>query len=216
MILAIETSTPRASLAVLDEHRGEVVWESEFTSDRAHNAVIFDSLGAALKRSNDLQAVVVGTGPGSYSGVRVGIAVGNGVSLARAVPVFGISSLAALPTPEGEDDYQVIGDARRGEFFLAEVRGRKLREAAQITTAEALRQRLGESGSDLGVYTLEESVVQRFAECGTRLLHPTAGVLASIAAGLDESERTERESVPLEPIYLRAPHITVPKKRGGM
>jgi tRNA threonylcarbamoyladenosine biosynthesis protein TsaB len=218
MILAIETSTPDASLALFDGESGEVVWQDEFTSDRAHNAVIFEPLEKALELADDLQAIVVGTGPGSYSGVRVGIAVANGVSLARGVPCFGISSLAALPTVDGAGDYRVIGDARRGEFFIIDVHGRQLQGEAEMMSAEALAERLVETSDGLSIYTLEESVVTRFAdlEIEVQLIRPTATELARMASELSEGEITNLADRPLEPIYLRAPHITVAKKKRGM
>lgn len=217
MILAIETSTPDAGLALFDDEREEVVWQAEFTSDRAHNAVIFEPLEEALKKSDSLRAVVVGTGPGSYSGVRVGIAVANGVSLARGVPCFGVSSLAALPTEDGSGDYRVIGDARRGEFFVIDVRSRTLQGEAEMMSAEALAERLKNDDDGLAIYTLEGSVVARFAEFGidARLLRPTAVELARLASVMSEVERAKSAALALEPIYLRAPHITVAKKKPG-
>ena len=218
MILAIETSTPVASLALFDGERGEVVWEQEFTSDRAHNAVIFEPLEKALEEAGKLHAIVVGTGPGSYSGVRVGIAVVNGVSLARAVPCFGISSLAALPTADGSNDYRVIGDARRGEFFVIEVRERQVQGEAEMMSAEALADRLSQRADGLAIYTLENSVVRRFAEFDVEawLLRPSAAGLARVASAMSDGERLELSERILEPMYLRAPHITVAKKKPGM
>jgi len=210
MILAIETSTPDAGLAVFDAAKGEVVWKREFTSDRAHNAAIFAPLDEALE-NYDVDAVVVGTGPGSYSGVRVGIAVANGVSLARGVPCFGLPSLAALPTEDGVEDYRVIGDARRGEFFIVEVRGRELQGEADMMSAEELAERLRNGEKGLRVYTTEESVVGRFD--AAELLRPSAGELARLAAALDDESGPKLAEVPLEPMYLRAPHITMPKKK---
>lgn len=213
MILAIETSTPDASLALFDNASGAVVWEAAFTSDRAHNAAIFAPLDEALDRAGkgEMEAIVVGTGPGSYSGVRVGIAVANGVSLARAVPCFGMSSLAALPTEDGAGDYRVIGDARRGEFYLVEVRGRELQGDAEMMTAELLTERLQGGEVELPIFSTEGSVVARFE--GARLLRPTAAELAGLAAAVGGDQWAGLEELELEPIYLRAPHITMPKKR---
>jgi tRNA threonylcarbamoyladenosine biosynthesis protein TsaB len=216
MILAIETSTPHASLAVFASEQGEVIWEADFTSDRAHNAVIFEPLEKALEVASDLQAIVVGTGPGSYSGVRVGIAVANGVSLARSVPCLGISSLAALPTENGARDYRVIGDARRGEFFVIDVRDRELQGEAEMMSAEKMTALLGEADDDLAVYTLEQSVVERFADFHCQLMRPSATGLARLSSELSVEKRTQLAELPLDPIYLRAPHITVAKKKAGI
>ena len=78
MILAIETSTTKASLALMQPESGEVLWESAFESDRLHNAKIFDPVIEALDLCREkLQQIIVGLGPGSYSGIRVGICGGR-------------------------------------------------------------------------------------------------------------------------------------------
>src|SRR5690349_3926881 len=71
-ILAIESSAPRGSLALWRD--GRLVEVQEFQSERAHNSVLFAPLNAVLHQSEALDLIVCGTGPGSYSGVRVGIA----------------------------------------------------------------------------------------------------------------------------------------------
>ena len=82
MILGIETATPRASLALYDRDADEVLWSRDFTTERAHNGVIFEPVSEMLEQYRDqLTGIVVGVGPGSYSGVRVGIAVANGLGL---------------------------------------------------------------------------------------------------------------------------------------
>ena len=88
MILALETSTRRASLAVVSGSDGELCWEAAFETDRSHNSKIFDPVQEALDRFGDaLTAIAVGIGPGSYGGIRVGIAVANGLSVSRGLPV---------------------------------------------------------------------------------------------------------------------------------
>ena len=124
--LFIESSTPRASLALV---RGsEILFEEAFTGDRSHNALLFAPLGRALERlpaGERLAAVVIGTGPGSYSGTRVGIAAGQGVALVHGCPALGVSSLLAVPAA-ASGDALAVGDARRGAVWrigTAELRG---------------------------------------------------------------------------------------------
>ena len=69
-ILAIESSTSRGSLALWRD--GRLVAVEEFQSERAHNSVLFGPLEAVLRQAEALDLIVCGTGPGSYSGVRVG------------------------------------------------------------------------------------------------------------------------------------------------
>lgn len=206
MILAFETSTRHASLAVFDIERGEVAREASFTTDRAHNAVIFGPVQALVEEFRTrLSGLVVGLGPGSYGGVRVGLAVANGLSIALGLPVAGFSSLEAWDV-EG-DSYRVAGDARRGSFFLAEIRGRRLRGEPELFEAGVLAETLEKRRDGLPLCTPDPGVVRLFPEAV--LSHPTATRLAALV-GPGCFERTETN---LEPHYLRAPYITTPKAR---
>src|SRR6056297_2108198 len=135
MILAIETSTTHASLALVNSVDGPVVRECRFVSERAHNAVIFEPVTDLLAdHGGDLEGIAVGLGPGSYGGVRVGIAVANGLSLVLGIPVVGISSLEAWETDSS--NCTVLGDARRQTFFRAEIREGELQGESQLLPEE--------------------------------------------------------------------------------
>ncbi len=207
MILALDTSTRDASLAVWDRATGALVHESGFTTERAHNAVIFGPVETIVKEYRDrLSGIVVGLGPGSYGGVRVGIAVANGLSIAMGLPVAGRSSLEAWDAES--DSYLVVGDARRGTFFVAEVIERKLQgEPALIEAAEieAHLAPLRERG--LNLYTPDPKVTGALSDA--RLSFPSAGKLAALFGDAD----FESGTVVLEPHYLRAPFITMPKAK---
>ena len=91
-ILAIETSTALGGVAVVRD--GEVCFEKTFSSERSHNSQLFAPLREALAVAGDtLRAVVVGTGPASYTGVRIGIAAAQGIAVSREVPVIGLPSV---------------------------------------------------------------------------------------------------------------------------
>ena len=208
MILALETSTRRASLAVFDRGTGRVVDDATFTTDRAHNAAIFAPLSDLVERHReDLTGIVVGLGPGSYGGVRVGIAVANGLSVAMGLPVSGGNSLEAWETPG--DSYLVVGDARRGSFFVAVVRDRRLQgdpHLIGVGDLGAFLSPLTEEG--LVVHTCDAKVVE--AVPGAVLSYPDAGRLAM---ALRDGDPGVKEAGALEPVYLRAPYITMPKTR---
>jgi tRNA threonylcarbamoyladenosine biosynthesis protein TsaB len=78
----------------------------------------------------DLTAVVVLTGPGSYSGVRAGMAAALGLALARAIPLHGLGNLAAVAAavPRDGADFTVVSDAGRGGVYAAQFSGRAPRE----------------------------------------------------------------------------------------
>ena len=181
-ILAIESSTPHASLVLWKD--GEVIWKSEFTSDRAHNAHIFAPLKEALAICDrQIDLIAVGIGPGSYGGVRVGIAVANGFALALNARTVGISSLEAIGETE---DYAVIGDARRKSFFLARVRGSRLQAEPALLTEEGLvadLTGLGQNG--VPVFTSDPKLAEKYS--GPVLAFPSASRLANSLDGGQKS-----------------------------
>ncbi len=209
MILAIESSVPEAGLALCDGGTGEVVWRREFSSQRAHNAVIFDPLREALDRCDrKLELIAVGRGPGSYGGVRVGIAVANGLSLALGAPVLGLSSLEAMETEA--ETYAVIGDARRQTWFVARVEDGRLVAEPELVTREGLVEHLTLlDRRGIPVFTADAALAE--AHAGVNFTAPSAARLARRAAVLGEGERNTLAGNPLEPHYLRAPYITTPK-----
>ena len=204
MILALETSTPRASLALLE--KGEIVWQSDFTTRRSHNSKIFEPVAKALEIAGEkIQLIVVGTGPGSYSGVRVGISVANGLGFARGIPVIGISSLAAYPA----EKCTVVGDARRKTFSVAEIEDRQLIAEPNLIDEEKFTSAIPELQSP--IFTPDSHVAETFESI--TLEFPTAENLAKIASCLSADAIETLSKKPLEPHYLRPPFITVAKKK---
>jgi len=208
MILGIDTSTPRATLALWDRAAAEVAWRAGFTTDRAHNAAIFGPFTEMLEDFRDvITGVAVGLGPGSYGGIRVGIAVANGLALVRGLPVVGLSSLEAFDV--APDDYAVVGDARRRSGYVARVTGRRLQGDPELIEDERLAERIDAlAGEGLALFSADASVAERFD--AVEPAFPAAVLVAEQAAGLPAAAWEER--APLEPRYLRAPHITTPRK----
>jgi tRNA threonylcarbamoyladenosine biosynthesis protein TsaB len=114
LVLAFDTATDVATSALVDD--GEVRGE-RVSVPRSLLADVDALLRAARVVPSDLDALVVGTGPGSFTSTRIGLAVARGLTLALDVPVAGVSTLAALGAV-GEDAYPVI-DARRSEVFVS-------------------------------------------------------------------------------------------------
>lgn len=199
-LLALETSTPHASLAVWRD--GEVLREWQFQSDRAHNARLFAPLGEALALA-DPDLIAVGTGPGSYSGVRVALSAALGLSLAKTVPLVGWPSLTAFDLPG--NDGLVVGDARRGGWFFAEIVAGRLVGVPEIVAASELVRRTD------GRPTWTFDPTPCFS--GVRTVTPSASWLARRVAALEESERAAFATITPEPLYLRAPFITTPRPR---
>lgn len=113
LILAFDTATDVATSALVSD--GEVLGE------RASVArTLLEDVDALLRqasaRPTDLEALAVGTGPGSFTGTRVGLAVARGLALALGIEGAGVSTLDALAA--GADDALPVVDARRGEVFV--------------------------------------------------------------------------------------------------
>ena len=211
--LFIESSTPRASLALLRGSR--VVCEEAFTGDRSHNALLFAPLQralACLAAGEKLAAVVIGTGPGSYSGTRVGIAAGQGVALVHGCPAVGLCSLLAVPAA-GKARAIAIGDARRGSAWRAVIEGGLLIQEPELCSAGELEAEIREAG-DVSLFSLES--VQKLGlspEIAGRILleQPDAVRLAEVWMRLSDAEIERLSALPPQPVYLRPPHITEAK-----
>lgn len=203
-LLALDLSTAHGSIAVV---RGDdVLFQSSFQSERSHNAQVFAPLRDALAAAgDDLAGIVIGNGPGSYTGVRIAIAAAQGIALSRNVWCVGWSSLTA-PDIEAPASYSVIGDARRQSFYLARVENGRLLPNVEIVSPEVARERVLNEGwltfddkTPLGI----ESV------CVAR---PCAKRLAKNVQVLSGAELDELAAQPLIPHYLAEAFITMPKR----
>ena len=209
--LAFELSTTRGELAVVI--RGEVIFREHFQAERSHNAQLFAPLGRALAAADreQLSMIVVGTGPGSYTGVRIAIAAAHGVALSRGVPIVGWPSITA--PDEGPVDFRVVGDARRGCYYLARVVGSQLAEPIEILDAETTMARLGEEDGRPWL-TFDAKPPLGLSHVAAKT--PSAARLAEIVASLPEAEIQRLSELPLEPRYLQEAFITTAKKAGKL
>ena len=94
-VLAIDTSTATGRIAIA---AGEtVLFASEFTSQRSHNSQIFSPLEAALDCcGRELDLVAVGTGPGSYTGLRIGMSLAKGLAVTEGIPIIPVPTLQVM------------------------------------------------------------------------------------------------------------------------
>jgi tRNA threonylcarbamoyladenosine biosynthesis protein TsaB len=113
LILAFDTATDVATSALVsgDDVLGERTSVARTVLDDAHRL-----LAGAGVHVGDLEALVVGTGPGSFTSTRIGLAVARGLELALGIPVAGVSTLDALGA--GSQDAQPLIDAGRQEVFV--------------------------------------------------------------------------------------------------
>jgi tRNA threonylcarbamoyl adenosine modification protein YeaZ len=115
-VLAIDTSTSRTSVAIIEN--GTVVYSGYKDGATAHGPSLPALVQEALAVS-DIDEVVVGMGPGPFTGLRVGIAFAQSFALARAIPVRGVCSLDAIAAQIQEADFIITVDARRKEVYWA-------------------------------------------------------------------------------------------------
>ena len=215
-ILAIETSVPEASVALW--RGGKTVFCEPFSSDRNHNSMVFEPLAKALEllEGESLTMAIVGTGPGSYSGTRVGIAAAQGVALVHGCPAVGLGSLAATPTARenrGAALPLAVGDARRGLYFISQIAASGEAMDAELMDADAFRGRLAEA-ADRVLFTLDDpGRLGLDADTEQRVVRtrPEAGLLIDVWLELDEDRRAELMNQPLSPSYLRAPYTSKAK-----
>jgi tRNA threonylcarbamoyladenosine biosynthesis protein TsaB len=139
--LALDTSTPRGSVALLRDD--ETLAEQTFARQRSGDG-LFDAIAATCSGIVP-ELIAVGLGPGSFTGIRAGIAAARGLALPRRTPIKGVSSfdalaLTALPLmPADATVLCVLADARRGEWYsgLYGRDGKPLRECRICSREEA-------------------------------------------------------------------------------
>ena len=198
--LAIDTSTPRGSVAVFAY--GEVVFDESFTADRSHSATLFACLEKARACTHRIHQIAIGLGPGSYAGVRIAISAALGFEMALGAKLVGLPSIVAVDTDAHE--YLAIGDARRETFYFTRVLDRVCVDGPQLVTQGELRELL-ETFPTQPCFT--GTPLADFPSA--QVLPPSAVVLARLAA----EGRSIVVTGELEPIYLREAHITTPIAR---
>jgi tRNA threonylcarbamoyladenosine biosynthesis protein TsaB len=187
LVLAFDTATDVATSALLDG--AEVLGER-----RSRAATLLEDVDALLRqagaRQRDLDALAVGTGPGSFTSTRIGLAYARGLALALDLPVAGVSTLDALAA--GADGALPVVDARRGEVFVP---------GPRAVRPDDVRPEPGEAcvGSGARRYrAVLEAAGARIPPDGSELHLPRARFHALLARGFGPAEA-------VEPIYVRAP-----------
>jgi tRNA threonylcarbamoyladenosine biosynthesis protein TsaB len=212
LLLAIDTATSAITVAL---HDGEgVLAESSTLDARGHGEYIAPGIVEVLNRAGrataDVSAVVVGTGPGPYTGLRIGLVTARTFAFARGIPVFGVCSLDALAhqawleADAGElgQSCVVATDARRKEVYWARYeisdRGMTRQGEPMVAKAETIADEVR------GLPVIGRGAVLYTESLGPRVgpLDVSAGALADLAARRLAAGETLAEP---EPMYLRRP-----------
>ena len=123
LILAFETSAKAASVALLEDGKllGEAYQNTGMTHSQTLMVMAEDLLKTAGKTAQDVTAVAVAEGPGSFTGVRIGVAAAKGFAWGRQIPCAGVSTLEAMAVSLGIFDGYIcpVMDARRSQVYNA-------------------------------------------------------------------------------------------------
>ena len=115
--LLIDTSTARTSVAIVGN--GKTLFASHHDGALSHGEALPKLIAQGLKVETKIDQVIVGMGPGPFTGLRVGIAFAQSFALARQIPVRGVCSLDAIAAQINEKDFIITVDARRKEVYWA-------------------------------------------------------------------------------------------------
>ncbi len=199
-ILAFDTATSNCSIAVTrgDLHEGKVVGSLSFDSGVTHSRRLLGAIDWLLKTTEinlgDLSALAVGTGPGSFTGLRIGMAIAKGFAHGKGLPLIGISSLDAIALEVRSGRLTcVVMDARKKEVYCCFYRsgpdGRMIRcSDPAVMTPEELTAMIKEpvtlAGGGVGVYSgVLSELLGDSAEYLPWIAAPKAENIGFLAAG---------------------------------
>ena len=126
--LVIDTATARSIVGLVRD--GEIVWQGFHDGATDHGNAVADLVKQALSAGVNPDRVVVGMGPGPFTGLRVGISFARAFAAARNIEVVGICSLDAIFVDQ--DEYTVAIDARRKEIYWASYKSGKRVEGPAV------------------------------------------------------------------------------------
>jgi tRNA threonylcarbamoyladenosine biosynthesis protein TsaB len=214
-ILAADTALGACSVAVLDG--AQVLAHRFVTMERGHAEALAPMVEDAMRESGipfaDIDRLAVTTGPGTFTGQRVGLAFMRGLRIALKKPLIGVTTLEAMcaaAMDESKLEYAAaIHDARRGEAYLAIASKDALLLAPEILSLDDAANRIAKAiPQNAGVAlagTAAEFVAARMKQgCVTVIRQPDALWVARLAA------RAPEPSEAPHPLYLRAPDAKLP------
>jgi tRNA threonylcarbamoyladenosine biosynthesis protein TsaB len=214
-VLAIDTTSERESVALADGPTllAEVRLRSGVVPSRRILPAVAYVLEAARIAPREIEGYAVAVGPGSFTGIRVGLSTVQGLALAAGRPCLGVSTLdilAALARGEAEAVVPMIDAARSGHVFAAIYDGEgRPREPPQAALPGAIADRVSGPAAFLGDGA-ERYRAEILARCPGALFRPRSLYLAAVLARISEPRLGAGEGAApgaLRPLYLRPPDI---------
>ena len=232
IVLALDTTTPEGSCAIAGP--GDRVVERAGEAERSHEARLPGDLMALLAAEGlslgEIDAYAVATGPGSFTGLRVGIATMQGLAFASGRPLIGVSALDALATlgrvdaamtPDATGTMRLATwvDAWRGQVFAALYDERQVIEPPSVETPRAILTRLAGSrlffigdGAAAHADEIRETLGRQAVLCAP-VAPRLAGTIGRMAAGaLRAGHRPPPQAV--RPLYVRRPDAELSRRAG--
>jgi len=212
-VLAIDTALAACSTAVLDTEHGTILASGSMPMVRGHAEALMPLIARVMNEARiefaEIDRIAVTTGPGSFTGLRVGISAARGIALAAAKPAIGLSTLAAFAAPHIADDdtKPVVAaiDARHDNVYLQifGVGGRTLMSPRIVGVRDAARAAAAEPPRIVG------SAANAVMAAWPAGMAPPITVETSVAPDIDWVARLGAAApeplAPPKPLYLRAP-----------
>ncbi|MDW3216195.1 MAG: tRNA (adenosine(37)-N6)-threonylcarbamoyltransferase complex dimerization subunit type 1 TsaB [Ilumatobacteraceae bacterium] len=221
LILGIETATEQVGVAI-GGHEG-VIATFEVARGRRHAEILTPAIEFVCRQADieieEIGCIAVDTGPGLFTGMRVGLASAKALALALRIPVIGISSLDLLAFPCRHTDRVVVPviDARKAEVFWAmyrQVPGGVQQVSAPTVgpVADLVADLLARSQDVLcvgdGAERYRAEIIDGYRCEISAPVHPSAAALVQLAHAKALREEWVRPDE-LEPVYLRAPDAQI-------
>ncbi|KAA3614893.1 MAG: tRNA (adenosine(37)-N6)-threonylcarbamoyltransferase complex dimerization subunit type 1 TsaB [Calditrichaeota bacterium] len=210
MILAIETSSTLCSVSFWEN--GKTFAEYESDAPMQHATLIGQFVEKGLKElKNPPRLVAVAIGPGSFTGLRIGLSYAQGFCFGREIPIVGVSNhqvLASQKISKTKETFTII-DARRNEVYLAKHKNDEIFEieSHQIIAIENLVEHIPTSAQLIGQQgiAIPENIVSELNEKGIDLKLDVKYSAAKVAQiGKIKSEKIGNDNIEtIEPMYIR-------------
>lgn len=212
-VLALDTATTDLVTGIVDTDTGESI-DRVISGTRAHNEQLIPTIEELLADASltyaDLSAIVVGTGPGPFTGLRVGMATASALGVALNLPVHGVCTLDAIAHGRAGERLVAI-DARRKEVYWATFADGERRSGPNVSKPETLDlSAVGLASPESTRLVFPESIAPRLPESIADLPREWA---TPRAAGLVACADLSAEPEPLVPLYLRRPDAVEPQAK---
>lgn len=209
LILGIDTSTKLCSVALYDTEKG-ILGELNITVPKNHSNVILPMIDQLFlfteKTIEDVERIAVGIGPGSFTGIRVGMAIAKGLAIGKKIPIVGVSGLDALADSVREKGRVfALLDARKSRVYyrIFEV-GKALCEAKDGNLKDVLQEYQGAEINYFvgdGALAYQDMILEEYGE-KCRILSEESSVARALYFAKMAVDQEEDNLYTLEPMYV--------------